>query len=1057
LDAVPKIQQRARLVGQWTNSVAGVLSTGGRESPLLSTQEWADLKQRLTDGFDALHAGTTTQTTATQTTAGQVVEYLNSWFPANDTDSTHISEFQGLAAIAAAIAKAVTDGNEGWYVVAAQSALDSISDILTTLVRLCDPSEYLAFLNRAVAVVRQQQRIAAAGSYPRVSPWLDVLLGTFDQLMSDLKVKAYAAPTTDEQLPDSPNPLASLGSLLSPPGQPAPPAVPTAPVGGGTGAPTAPKEIGDLGPQVAAGFNPGLKLPLYNTLANAKVVRRQRFQAAHALRARAAPFGHNAQPRPVLDAAGAVGRTEEWPLRPFTLREAVSFRIKSVSLAVQSFRSAVVELQVTDAAGHSFPLLEASPVHGSRANQVSMSVAREEAVATDPNSVARITVTVALPGGAAPKLVCELPKSPTSVIRVQGATLQSGEIVRTEDWTDDHETDWLFGFDQQGNGSVLARTETRVPGKPPPKNQLRLDTTYDKVTPGSFVVIERAAPPSGFKLDNPLVARVEAVASVSVADYGMPATRVTVLTLDRPWLTDDDTMLSDIRDVTVYLQSEPLVPAGEPYDADIGPVADGDPGGSAIELDSVYDGLSAGRLLIVAGERTDVPGTTGVTDAELVVLQASSQVIDQQNTAGQGHPHTRLTLTRPLAHSYQRNTVTVYGNVVPADQGETRNEVLGAGRASAASQRFALKQNPLTYLPAPTPTGAEPQIEVRVSGVLWDRADRFNDLGPNDRGYVLEASADGTTAVLFGDGVHGARLPTGADNVRAKYRAGAGSAGNVAAGKVNQLASRPLGVTGVTNPLPAAGGADAEGTDQARRNAAVGLTALGRLVAVNDYEDFARAFAGVGKARAVRLTDGTAQRVHLTIAGPDGDEIPPCTDLYKNLVKALVRYGDPALPLTVAPRGLQFLVVAAELRVAGGYEFDPVSAAARAALARQYGFAGRDFAQPVYLSDVTGTLQAVEGVEAVRVLQFGTVREKTGDGKLTPLGQIVGWLRDIAKGDAGAADLPGDEVESRATPQPVLIVPDTRFDPNARTIRPAEIAFLTPRVPDLLTLVEWKP
>ncbi len=38
---------------------------------------------------------------------------------------------------------------------------------------------------------------------------------------------------------------------------------------------------------------------------------------------------------------------------------------------------------------------------------------------------------------------------------------------------------------------------------------------------------------------------------------------------------------------------------------------------------------------------------------------------------------------------------------------------------------------------------------------------------------------DGTTRVVFGDGIHGRRLPTGSLNVSASYRTGMGTAGQV--------------------------------------------------------------------------------------------------------------------------------------------------------------------------------------------------------------------------------------------------------------------------------------
>ena len=66
----------------------------------------------------------------------------------------------------------------------------------------------------------------------------------------------------------------------------------------------------------------------------------------------------------------------------------------------------------------------------------------------------------------------------------------------------------------------------------------------------------------------------------------------------------------------------------------------------------------------------------------------------------------------------------------------------------------------------------------------------------------------------------GRRNPAhGQNNVIGYYRIGSGSAGNVAPGAISTLAQRPLGVSGVTNPQAAAGGADPESMDEVRSNA----------------------------------------------------------------------------------------------------------------------------------------------------------------------------------------------------------------------------------------------
>jgi hypothetical protein len=134
-----------------------------------------------------------------------------------------------------------------------------------------------------------------------------------------------------------------------------------------------------------------------------------------------------------------------------------------------------------------------------------------------------------------------------------------------------------------------------------------------------------------------------------------------------------------------------------------------------------------------------------------------------------------------------------------ATQGVTREEILGSGDAAVAGQSFTLLQHPLTWTSADTSTGARSSLCVFVDGALWHEVDDFAGRGHRDRVYLTRTLPGGRIVVRFGDGVQGARLPTGTENVRARYRVGLGAAGNVAAHRVTQLITRPPGVSGVDN------------------------------------------------------------------------------------------------------------------------------------------------------------------------------------------------------------------------------------------------------------------
>src|SRR4030095_7537362 len=223
-------------------------------------------------------------------------------------------------------------------------------------------------------------------------------------------------------------------------------------------------------------------------------------------------------------------------------------------------------------------------------------------------------------------------------------------------------------------------------------------------------------------------------------------------------------------------------------------------------------------------------------------------------------------------------------------------EVLGAGDASKPYQGFTLRQPPLTFVRSDSsPTGAVSTLVLRVNDLRWEEVPFFYGRGPAERVYTTRIDDDGSTVVQFGDGIHGTRLPTGQENVRATYRKGVGTAGNVKGGQLTTLLTRPLGLKAAQNPLPAAGGDDPEPRDAARDNAPLQVRTLDRVVSLLDYEDFARAYSGIAKALATWSWDGQHRGVFLTVAGPQGD--PVADEVLAKLESAIRKAGDPFVPL----------------------------------------------------------------------------------------------------------------------------------------------------------------
>src|SRR5262249_26371002 len=159
--------------------------------------------------------------------------------------------------------------------------------------------------------------------------------------------------------------------------------------------------------------------------------------------------------------------------------------------------------------------------------------------------------------------------------------------------------------------------------------------------------------------------------------------------------------LGTLRPVLVRAQSDPLALVDEALTTDVQ--------GQEIPLDDLYDSLTSGRWVIVSGERADISGVSGVNSSELLMISLLRQDFDA--TLPGDKTRTTLVLATPMAYSYKRDTVTIYGNVVKATHGETRNETLGNGDATQAFQSFTLKQPPLTFVSAPNPTGVDSTLE----------------------------------------------------------------------------------------------------------------------------------------------------------------------------------------------------------------------------------------------------------------------------------------------------------------------------------------------------------
>ena len=395
-----------------------------------------------------------------------------------------------------------------------------------------------------------------------------------------------------------------------------------------------------------------------------------------------------------------------------------------------------------------------------------------------------------------------------------------------------------------------------------------------------------------------------------------------------------------------------------------------DDGGIGVEVGRIVQQNAYVPGFVIHPEDLEVGRKLLLTDANNHPIKAtlhSPPTIDPPVAFPNSFVHLVLTVAADSV-SLQTASARLFGNVLLASHGETvNNEVIGSGDASQKFQHFSLQKQPLTYVPASGPNGVVSSLSVRVNGLLWQEVAGLYEQPPSAHVFSTATAEDMRRVVQLGDGdVGGSVAPAGQGNITATYRVGSGIAGRVAANALTTMLDSLQGLTSVTNPLNAEGGADAETLDAIRQNAPTTVRTFGRAVSLQDFVDLMTASGEVAKAEAIWVWDGLAPAVYLTIAGQDGGTFSEP----QNLVAALNNARDPNHRLSVGNYQSVPILLSATALVSPEYVQADVLKAANAAVLNALAFDNLKLGQSLHLSGMFSVLQNVPGVVAVDIDLF---------------------------------------------------------------------------------------
>ena len=375
------------------------------------------------------------------------------------------------------------------------------------------------------------------------------------------------------------------------------------------------------------------------------------------------------------------------------------------------------------------------------------------------------------------------------------------------------------------------------------------------------------------------------------------------------------------------------------------------------------------------------------------VLTVREQTPPERSTA-----LTRVTFEPRLARRYRLDDVVFLGNIARISEGESGEEI---GAPSLDRRVIPLGRRALTWLrDSNAADGRRPQVEMTVDGREWTRVDSLVGADPHAPVFAVEARPDAGAQVRVGDGIAGASLSDNA-SIRLKYRVGLGRFGNRDRRRISDVARAHPSIEETFNPLPLAGGADAEPDDEARIRGPLSIRALDHAVSVEDVRALALQFDGVERARVFRDPVRARERLTVVVSGLDAAALPDADlELLRQHLAARVAPG-----ITVALQNRQPVEVRAAVVLRIDPTADPIEIIRRAreslGIDRDPSGEGElglldpaqvDIGADLPLSAVYGALDGIDGLESVVVSALYRVDDAPGlvDGVIAdPREQLV--------------------------------------------------------------------
>jgi hypothetical protein len=371
-----------------------------------------------------------------------------------------------------------------------------------------------------------------------------------------------------------------------------------------------------------------------------------------------------------------------------------------------------------------------------------------------------------------------------------------------------------------------------------------------------------------------------------------------------------------------------------------------------LEIISQSSLFALGRVLIVRGKTSAM---------EVIVKDIDS--LTNEIKVEPAIPGSELTGSG-VSLSYNRFDTVIYGNTALTGHGESQSQkFLGSGDATQSNQEFDFEVKDISFESnREFPAGVRCAIDIIVEGRTWLQVANINDSGPEDAHYLVRMKEDGTLKMIFGDGIHGRRLPSGNNNIRIAYKLGVGLSGNLSPFSLEKALKPHHLIEGVIQPVATSGGNDMEAAESMRENAPASVLTLERAVSLSDFTHLTMSNSSVWQARAYRVKPGRARKEKIKVAVvPAGGGA--LGNLQPDLEAFLTSHGLPALTIEVVPFASLIFDLNVTIRVKDdAFDADFVTQEAKQTLLETFSLQHRKLGEPLYRSQIFHAVEAVQGV-----------------------------------------------------------------------------------------------